>query len=141
MFLFIPKINIKNTIEYSKRLKQFVYLEDESFLTKNQNEFINIMQPLTKKYKCLQLFTYDAALIYLLKIPNCSIYYFTYSLGSIDEQNKLINTMKEINLIVYSGQTDNWGTSPQIKLPLVDKYINSNFLNNIKILNWEVKIK
>ena len=141
LFLFIPKINIKNTIEYSKRLKQFVYLEDESFLTKNQNEFINIMQPLTKKYKCLQLFTYDAALIYLLKIPNCSIYYFTYSLGSIDEQNKLINTMKEINLIVYSGQTDNWGTSPQIKLPLVDKYINSNFLNNIKILNWEVKIK
>ena len=141
LFFFIPKINIKNTIEYSKRLKQFVYLEDESFLTKNQNEFVNIIQPLTKKYKCLQLFTYDAALIYLLKIPNCSIYYFTYSLGSINEQNKLINTMKEINLIIYSGQTDNWGTSPQIKLPLVDNYINSNFLNNIKILNWEVKVK
>ena len=141
LFLFIPKINIKNTIEYSKRFKQFVYLEDESFLSKDQKEFIKIIQPLTKRYKCLQLFTYDAALIYLLKIPNCSIYYFTYSLGSIDEQNKLIDTMKEINLIVYSGQTDNWGTSPQIKLPLVDKYINSNFLNNIKILNWEVKIK
>ena len=93
LFLFIPKINVKNTIEYSKRFKQFVYLEDEFFLSKDQKEFIKIAQPLTKKYKCLQLFLLKIHLIYLLKIPNCSIYYFTYSLGSIDEQNKLINTL------------------------------------------------
>jgi len=141
LFLIIPKINIKNTIEYSKRFKEFVYLEDETFLTKNQNEFIKIIQPLTKKYKCLQLFTYDAALIYLLKIPNCSIYYFTYSLGSIDEQNKLINVMKEINLIIYSGQTDNWGIPPQIKLTTVNNYIKSTFKYQKKILDWEIRYK
>ena len=94
-----------------------------------------------KKYKCLQLFTYDAALIYLLKIPNCSIYYFTYSLGSIDEQNKLINVMKETNLIIYSGQTDNWGIPPQIKLTTVNNYIKSTFKYQKKILDWEIRYK
>ena len=141
LFLFIPKINIKNAIEYSKRFKQFIYLEDESFLSKDQKVFIKIMQPLTKKYKCLQLFTYDAALIYLLKKPNCSRYYFIYSVGSLKDQKNLIEEIKNTKLVIYSGQTDNWGFKPQIKLPLVDNYINSNFLNNTKILNWEVKIR
>ena len=116
-------------------------MEDESFLSKDQKEFIKIAQPLTKKYKCLQLFTYDAALIYLLKIPNCSIYYFTYSLGSIDEQNKLINALKKTNLIIYSGQTDSWGIPPQIKLTNVNNYIKSTFKYQKKILDWEIRYK
>ena len=73
--------------------------------------------------------------------PNCSPYYFIFSMGSQQDQKRLIESLENIELIIYSGQTDNWGFSPQKKLSQVDRYINSNFLNSKKILDWEVRYK
>ena len=140
-FLFSVEININKTMNYSQRIKQYIHLNDNSFLSKEQTYFVEQMEPITRNYQCLQLFTYDAALPYLLKKPNCSRYYFIYSVGSLKDQKNLIEEMKNTKLVIYSGQTDNWGFKPQKKLPFVDNYINSNFLDNIKILNWEVKIR
>ena len=140
-FLLSVEININKTMNYSQRIKQYIHLNDNSFLSKEQTYFVEQMEPITRNYQCLQLFTYDAALPYLLKKPNCSRYYFIYSVGSLKDQKNLIEEMKNTKLVIYSGQTDNWGFKPQKKLPLVDNYINSNFLDNIKILNWEVKIR
>ena len=92
-------------------------------------------------YNCIQLFTNDAALPYLFKKPNCSKYYFIYSLGSVEDQNKLVKYMKSTDVVVYTGQTDNWGISPQKKLTIVNNYINSEFLKNKKILEWELKFR
>ena len=140
-FLLSVEININKTMNYSQRIKQYIHLNDNSFLSKEQTYFVEQMEPITRNYQCLQLFTYDAALPYLLKKPNCSRYYFIYSVGSLKDQKNLIEEMKNTKLVIYSGQTDNWGFKPQKKLPFVDNYINSNFLDNIKILNWEVKIR
>ena len=49
--------------------------------------------------------------------------------------------MNNTEFIIYSGQTDNWGISPQKKLTIVNNYINSEFLNTKKILDWEIKYK
>ena len=140
-FIFSVEININKTVNYLQRIKQYIHLNDNSFLSKEQTYFVEQMESITRNYQCLQLFTYDAALPYLLKKPNCSRYYFIYSVGSLKDQKNLIEEMKNTKLVIYSGQTDNWGFKPQKKLPLVDNYINSNFLDNIKILNWEVKIR
>ena len=140
-FLFIINININNILEYPKRLKQFIYLSDKSFLSNEQNKFVKTIEPLIKDYNCLQLFTYDAALPYLLKKPNCTRYYVIYSLGSSKEQNYLIEEMQNSKLVIYTGQTDHWGYPPKTKLPLVDNYISSNFQKSIKILSWEIKFK
>jgi len=140
-FLLIINININNILEYPKRLKQFVYLSDSSFLTIEQNKFVKRIEPLIKNYNCLQLFTYDSALPYLLRKPNCSRYYVIYSLGSPKEQNYLIKEMQNTKLVIYTGQTDLWGYPPKKKLPLVDNFINLNFQKNIKILSWEIKFR
>tara|TARA_B110001454_G_scaffold209672_1_gene223394 strand:- start:134 stop:886 length:753 start_codon:yes stop_codon:yes gene_type:complete len=140
-FLFTINVNINNIFEYPKRLKHFIYLSDESFLSKEQGKFVKTIEPLIKNYNCLQLFTYDSALPYLLKKPNCSRYYVIYSLGSPQEQNYLIEEMQNTKLVIYTGQTDHWGYPPQKKLPLVDNYINSHFQKSIKILSWEIKFK
>jgi len=140
-FLFIINININNILEYPKRFKYFIYLSDKSFLSNEQNKFVKTIEPLIKNYNCLQLFTYDSALPYLLKKPNCSRYYVLYSLGSPKEQNYLIEEMQNTKLVIYTGQTDHWGYPPKKKFPLVDNYINSNFQKSIKILSWEIKFK
>ena len=139
--VFSLNINFKNIINYPKRFNQFVYLEDKKFLSNEQNYFVESVKPLVEKYDCIQLFTYDAALPYLVKKPNCSSYYFIFSMGSLKDQNELIESLTNVKFIIYSGQTDNWGFSPQKKLSQVDKYINLNFLNRKKILDWEIKFK
>ena len=142
IFLFTLKININNILEYPQRFKQYVYLPDEFFLSEEQNKFIKEMTPLVENYKCVQLFTNDSALLYLLRKPNCGRYYVLYQFrGSLKEQNLMIEEMKDTNVVIYSGQTDDWGILPKKKLPLVDEYINSNFLQTIKLLSWEVKFR
>ena len=140
-FIYNIKVNTSNIIDYPKRIKDYVYLEDNLFLSDEQNEFVNKMKPLIKDYNCLQLFTNDAALPYLLKKPNCSRYYFVYSVGSVKDQKLMIEEIKETKLLIYRGQTDDWGYLPQKKLPLVDIYINSNFPKITKILSWEVRLR
>jgi len=132
---------MKNISDYSLRLKQFIYLEDKNYLSDDQNYLIQNLKPIINEYKCIQLFTYDAALPYILKKPNCSKFYFTYSLGSIKDQESLIKDLKNTEFIIYRGQTDNWGPSPQKKLTMVNKYININFRNSKKILKWEFRYK
>ena len=141
IFVFNLKIDMKNISDYSLRLKQFIYLEDKNYLSDDQNYLIQNLKPIINEYKCIQLFTYDAALPYILKKPNCSKFYFTYSLGSIKDQESLIKDLENTEFIIYRGQTDNWGPSPQKKLTMVNKYININFRNSKKILKWEFRYK
>ena len=141
IFIFNLKINIKNILDYSSRFNQSIYLEDKNYLSDEQNYLVQNLKPLISKYECIQLFTYDAALPYILQKPNCSKYYFIYSLGSIEDQKALIEDLRNIEFVIYRGQTDNWGLSPQKKLTIVDKYINLNFINSKEILNWEIKYR
>ncbi len=141
ILIFNLKIDVKNIYNYTDRFNEFVFLEDEEYLSKDQNYLVKNIKPFLDNYDCIQLFTNDAALPYLLKKPNCSKYYFIYSLGTEADQNYLIRNMNDTKLIIYSGQTDNWGVSPQKKLTIVDNYINSKFLKTKKILDWEIKFK
>ena len=141
ILIFNLKIDIKKIYNYHERFDRFVFLEDKEFLSDDQNYLVDNIKPFLNNYDCIQLFTNDAALPYLFKKPNCSKYYFIYSLGSVEDQNDLIKNMKNTNLVIYSGQTDNWGISPQKKLTIVNNYINSNFSKTKKILDWELKFK
>ncbi len=140
-FLLILKINFINIFNYSSNLNNYFHYEDQVYLSENQNKFVNKINKLLGNYNCIQLFTYDAALPYLLKKPNCTKYYYIYSVGTLDMENKMINEMKSTNIIIYSGETDNWGVSPKEKLPIVDAFVKSNYPNKLNILNWEIKFK
>ena len=135
------EIKIKKISNFSERFKEYTYLDDRNFLTKNQNNFVNQAKMNLNKYECIQLFTYDAALLYLLKKPNCSKYYFIYSIGSFNAQEKMIKEMKDTNVIIRGGDTSNWKFSPERRLLLVDKYIKKNYLNKRKLLNWEIRYR
>ena len=70
---FLIVIHINLNIDYSKimnfkdRLIKYVQLDDNSFLTKIDIDFIKQISPLIENEKCIQLYTNDAALLYLLK--------------------------------------------------------------------------
>ena len=94
------------------------------------------------QYDCVQLFSNDAALLYLLKKKSCTKYYFIWSVGSSNNQKKLVRDLKNTKLIISKGTPFAWDLAVSQKLPIVDNYIDQNFYIDQKIKDWEIlKIK
>ena len=116
-------------------------MEDSNFLNDEDLFFINEASDLFKEEKCIQLFTNDSALLYLLKKPSCSKFYFVFSIGSIKNQNIFINELKNANFIVLNGRTDNWVFDLKVKYPNITSFIEKNYEDYKKIGNRLIKIK
>lgn len=141
-YFFLVNIDIRNVFNFKSRFINYISLNDEKFLSKEDFTFVNLTSDLIKNEKCIQLFTNDAALLYLLKKPNCSRYYFVYSIGSIKNQKNMINEMQNANIIILNGRTDNWGSVPlETMYPLIYDYINKNYRDYKKIGGRLLKIR
>ena len=126
-------IDYLKTLNFKSRFNEYIELADNEFLSKADNEFINQASLLIKDEKCIQLYSNDAALLYLLKKPNCTKYYFTWIIGSKKNQTDLINKLDNTNFIIAGGVIDKkmklhkWGPSLDVKYPLLTDYIYKNF--------------
>jgi len=156
LILFIPLISlflINFNIDYSKiisfksRFVQYIKLDDRNFLSKTDEDFVRQTSSLIKDEKCIQLYTNDAALLYFLKKPNCTKYYFVWIIGSKKNQIDLINKLNNTNFIIKNGTTDKnmilhkWGIPLDIKYPLLSDYINNNFRNELIIGSRKILIR
>ncbi len=119
--------NFSSIINFNDRLNKYVLLEDEMFLNKEYKNLVIQSKNLVSNYNCIQLYTNDAALLYLLRKKNCTKYYFLWSVGSKNNQKNMIAEMKDTKLIISNGKTDNWDLPLKKKLYLVNDYIETNF--------------
>tara|TARA_B100001540_G_scaffold73306_1_gene66275 strand:+ start:4398 stop:6203 length:1806 start_codon:yes stop_codon:yes gene_type:complete len=141
LYIFIINIDFNNIKNYSQRFSSFISLEDKNFLNEEDIIFINETSKILENEKCIQLFTNDAALLYLLKKPSCTKFYFVYSIGSNKNQNEFIAELENTNFLILNGKTDSWGVPLNIKYPLINKYINENYINFKKVGSRLLKIK
>ena len=139
--LYFMNIDFKNINTFKVRFNKYILLDDSKFLSDDDNFFIKTVSKVVEKEKCIQLFTNDAALLYLLKKPSCTKYYFVYSIGSISNQKIMINEMKNTNLVISNGITDNWDVPIKAKYPLVHEYIDRTYQDYKKIGQRLLKIK
>ena len=95
-------------------------------------------KPLVQNYDCIQLFSNDVAILYLLKKKSCSKYYFVWSVGSTTNQKELINDLKNTNLIISKGISFNWDLPLSQKLFLVNDYIEANYSKKISVEHWDI---
>ena len=124
---FTMNINFNNIINFKQRLNLFVNLEDEKFLNNKYKNYVNEIKIILKDENCIQLFTNSAIMPYLLKKKNCSKYYFVWSVGSKDMQNKMIKDIQNVNFILSDKVDDFHNLSPNNKLKLVKKFIDKNY--------------
>ena len=140
--LFSLNLNIKNILNYSDRFNEYIRLPDQKFINKSDVSAINKIKTIVEQYDCIQLFSNDAALLYLLKKKNCTKYYFIWSVGSSNNQKKLVNGLKKTKLIISKGPLFDYDFAISKKLPIVNSYIDQNFYIDQKIHDWEIlKIK
>jgi hypothetical protein len=64
------------------------------------------------------VYSNDVAILYLLKKKSCSKFYFTWSIGSIENQKTLISELEDNTYIIAGGPSFNWDMSLNKKLPL-----------------------
>ena len=149
ILLFFLNFNIdyKNIISFKSRFIEYVELKDKSFLSIEDNNFVRQTSSLIKEEKCIQLYTNDSALLYLLKKPNCTKYFYVAIIGSKKNQINLINKLNTTNFIIGNGTIDKnmilnkWAISLDIKYPLLTNYINQNFKNELIIGNRKILFK
>jgi len=64
-------------------------------------------------------------MLYLLRKPNCTEYYFPITIGSEKNQRELIKKLKNVKIILMDNDYSEF--SPNYKLPLLKQYINKNY--------------
>lgn len=147
LFLLNFKIDYKNIISFKSRFVEYAQEKDERFLSTEDNNFIRQISPLIKGEKCIQLYSNDAALLYLLKRPNCTKYFYVAIIGSKKNQIDLIHKLNTTNFIIGNGTIDKkmilhkWALSLDIKYPLLSDYINKNFKNELIIGDRKILFK
>ena len=132
------KIYLDNLKNYKVRFKELIYKKDQFFLNEDEKKFVKEAQPLLKKYDCIQLFSNDAALYYLLRQKSCTKYYYVWSASPKKIQLDFIRQMSKTKIIIKGGKNNYWDLSLEKKLFLVNKFINNNFSNELSISDWYI---
>ena len=140
---FLPNLNFQNIISFKSSVKNYVNLSDEFFLTERQNLLIKRYNNLTIEDKCVLIFTYDAAIPYLLKKPSCNKYYFVWNIGNKKNQNLFIKSIenRKPNFILLGGQYKNpisIGLEPHERLPIIHNFIMKNYVLDENVLDWGI---
>ena len=129
--------NIQNISKFSERLNKYTKLEDNFFLNDKQKSFIGNAKKIVENYECIQLFTNDVMLLYLLRKPSCSIFYFTITVGSRENQMRLNKSMSNTQIVISDTNKNEF--SPSYRLEYTDRYIQDNYENIYKEGIWIIK--
>ena len=132
---------LDNIKKYNSRFSNYINLSDTNFLNTREINFINETKPIFEKSDCVQLFSHDAALLYLLKKKSCSRFYLIWSIGSPQDQKALVKELSNTEYIIVGGKKFNWLKPLNQRLSIVNDYINKNYQEFVEVENWKILIK
>ena len=76
------ELNFYKAKNFKDRLTSYIKLDDNVFLDNNYKGLLTKLDILLKQEDCIQVFTYDAALPYLLRKKSCTKFFLIWSLVS-----------------------------------------------------------
>ncbi len=129
---------LDNIKKYNSRFSNYINLSDANFLNTKEINFINETKPIFEKSDCVQLFSHDAALLYLLKKKSCSRFYLIWSVGSPKDQKDLVKELSKTENIIAGGKKFNWLRPLNQRLPIANDYINKNYQQFAEVENWKI---
>ena len=130
-------LNIQKILNFNERLNKYTNLDDSFFLNKKQVMFVSNAKKIVEEYECVQLFTNSAMLLYLLRKPSCSIFYFTITVGSKENQIKFNKLMSNTQIVISDTYKNEF--SPSYRLKYINKYIQDNYENIYEEDVWIIK--
>ena len=140
-YLIKTEFNYSNIKNIKNRYLKFVQLNDDHFMHKDTINLINYMNKIAVQDKCVENFTHDHALPYLLKKKTCTTYYASLLAAPDVLQKDYIIQLKKAkpNYIIYKSERylfDNFEIYERLKL--VSNYINLNYNFHKKINDYVI---
>ena len=140
-FLFFFQNNYLNLINILDNNKNFIMLnniQDEKILSNDYYQFVKFYKNLTKNETCVQQFTDDNAIPYLVNKPTCTKYYYSGHIIQNWTENNFIKELRDIgpNYLVYSSQID-WFKSKN-NAPNANKFILDNYFLYKELTPWKI---
>ena len=140
-FMVTTDIKPSNIFSIKERLNKYFYLDDEVYLNEDEKVLVNFLNSKVESAECIQLFSNDVALYYLLRKKSCTKFYFVWSVPSVFNQKRFIDELENVNLIIDGGPKNDWDYSLNEKLYLVDEYIKINFKKIESYKSWNILIR
>tara|TARA_Y100000591_G_scaffold330536_1_gene361786 strand:- start:5466 stop:5870 length:405 start_codon:yes stop_codon:yes gene_type:complete len=126
---------------FKTRVINFVSKKNNYFISEDYQNFLNKIRLLTKNHDCIQNFTYDPSMYYLLNKKSCTQYYLIFVMGTEVDQDRFIEQIikSELNFIIVDKKNDKTEFPASIRFPKINKFLLENFveykeLNKYKIL-------
>ncbi len=120
-------LNLLNIFNFEKNFQKITKIDDKIFLEKDYYRFLQVYKNLTKNENCVQQFTDDNAIPYLVEKPTCTKYFVNAHIIKNWTEDDFIEELKisKPKYIVYSSKI-NWFKS-RGNAPGADKFILDNY--------------
>ena len=128
----------KNVYEFPKNIKNYLTANDELYLDKNYYSSIETIKKYFSEENCLQVFSYDQAIFYLLKKSSCSKFYNVWVIGSKKNQDIYIREIKlnKPKFILTGGITEFKPLGE--RYPYIKNYIEKEYFLYETIGVWSI---
>ena len=125
-----------NILDSSKNFQMITKIDDRKFLNDEYFKFIQEYKELIKDENCVQQFTDDNAIPYLVDKPTCTKYYVSAHIIKNWTEKNFIDELKDSkpNYIVYSSKI-NWFKTRN-NAPNADRFILDNYFLYKDLSPW-----
>ena len=132
--------NIYNIKNFKKINYDYIKLSDDNFFDES---YLNLKKLILKNYNinCIQIFSYDAIVPYLIKKKSCTKFNFLYLVSSKNIQEKMIYEMskKSPEIILFNRKYEFLDLIPvEKKIINVFNYIELNYYKDRDYENWTI---
>ena len=125
----LENIILKNLPIAKKNFKNLLIAKDDRFINKETRDFIDFLKIEFKNEKCINNFTEDLSIAYLLKKPSCNKYFAAWLTSGIILENDYIKNLKKIksSYIIYKSPQFNVDLETVVRLKNINKFILRNY--------------
>lgn len=139
-FVFFYIINqdtyrINNIRNFNKNFTNYIHLDDKNFIDQKTIKLLDYYNKIAEKDDCVQIFTYDFAIPYLLRRPSCTKYYAPWLASPLAKQKDYIKQLKifQPKYILYKSPGTNFDLNYEVEPPEMQErleLVNSFILEN-----------
>ncbi len=131
---------LENIFNFKNRLINFVSEKNDYFINEEYKIFLDKTKLLTKNYDCIQNFTYDPSMYYLLNKKSCTQFYLIFVMGTEVDQDRFIEQIIEskLNFIIVDKQNDKIEFPANIRFSKIDKFLQKNFIEYEDLYKYKI---
>ena len=127
--VMFSNIKFENMTNFKFRFLNSINAPDNKYISDERTKIINFLKSETNDTKCIQNFTGDLVIPYLIKKPTCTKYFSSWLASGINVEKDYIKQLKnnKVKYILYSSPMF---VVDDIKTPERLKYVNKFILDN-----------